>query len=222
VHNEFASLFKDLLLSETDVSRLALLRRATLFTQRDKADAIYFLEDGLIKLTRTNAAGGRLILSLYGPNDLLGEESLSGGNSTYHAEAEVLCPSIVYKIPWAAIKRVIAAHPELSEAFLRHVLESKHSFARKVELLCLQDVETRILYYLDQLAKLVKPSDDQLGCALPITQLELADLVGATRETISTTLNHLERRGFVRLSRRLVTIFPRQSAAIAASAGHGC
>ena len=220
MHNEFTSLFKDLLLSEADVSRLSAVRRSTaLFSQGEKADAVYFIEEGLIKLTRTNSTGGRLILSVYGPNDLVGEESLSGGNSHYHAEAEVLSPSIVYKVPSSSIKRVLAAHPELSAAFLKHLLETKVCFANKVELLCLYDVETRILFYLEQLSKLVKPSDDETGYPLPITQLELADLVGATRETVSTSLNQLERRGFVKLSRRLLTVFPRPAVAgIAASA----
>ena len=221
MHHDFTSLFKDLLLSQTEVSRLSALRRSTLFGQGEKADSLYFVEDGLLKLTRTNSAGGRLILSLYGPNDLLGEESLSGGNGEYYAEAESLTSLTVYKVPWAAIKRVIAAHPELGEAFLRHMLASKLSFAHKVELLCLHDVETRILYYLEELAKLVKPSEDDSGHSLPITQLELADLVGATRETISTSLNHLERKGFVKLSRRLLTIFPQQTSAMTAIAGQG-
>ena len=39
-----------------------------------------------------------------------------------------------------------------------------------------------------------------------MTQLELADLIGATRETTSTTLNQLERRGLLKLSRRLLTV----------------
>jgi CRP/FNR family cyclic AMP-dependent transcriptional regulator len=212
VHNEFTSLFKDLLLSETDVSRLPDVRRSTsLFSQGDKADAVFFIEEGLIKLTRTNSSGGRLILSVYGPNDLVGEESLSGGNGRYHAEAEALSPSTVYKVPWASIKRVIGAHPELSSALLEHLLKTKVCFAHKVELLCLCDVEARILYHLEQLSTLVKPGEDETGYPLPITQLELADLVGATRETVSTSLNQLERRGFVKLSRRLLTVFPRQA-----------
>jgi CRP/FNR family transcriptional regulator len=56
------------------------------------------------------------------------------------------------------------------------------------------------------LSELVKESTDGSGYHLPLTQLELADLIGATRETTSTTLNQLERRGLVRLSRRLLTI----------------
>ena len=183
MHYDLVSFFQDLLLPESDVSRLLAPRRSTLFAQGHKADSLYFVEEGLIKLTRTNASGGRLILSLYGPNDLLGEECFLEGDSEYFAEAETLTPAIVFKVPWLAIRRVISTNPKLSEAFLRHVLSSKLSFARKVELICLEDVETRILYYLAELARLVKPSEDEPGIPVPITQLELADLVGATRET---------------------------------------
>jgi len=59
------------------------------------------------------------------------------------------------------------------------------------------------------------------GYQIPITQLELADLIGATRETTSTTLNQLERRGLLKLSRRLLTVpSPRElrNAAMARSA----
>jgi CRP/FNR family transcriptional regulator len=52
----------------------------------------------------------------------------------------------------------------------------------------------------------VKPLVDGEGYQIPITQLELADLIGATRETTSTTLNQLERRGLLKLSRRMLTI----------------
>jgi CRP/FNR family transcriptional regulator len=202
------------LLSETDVGRRGALQRSdSLYAQGDIANALYYIEDGLIKLTRTNPAGGRLILGLYGPDDLVGEECLfEGTGSAYLAEAEVLSPSIVYRVPAAAIKRVIGSHPELSAAFIGHLLEIHRRFAQKVELMCLHDVEERIVFYLEDLAKLVKPAEDDAGYPLPITQLELADLIGATRETTSTTLNQLEKRGFVKLSRRLLTVFPRQSA----------
>src|SRR5271165_3827152 len=84
VHHDFTFFFKDLLLSHADVGRLSAERRSTLFAQGEKARALYFVEEGLIKLTRTNASGGRLILSLYGPNDLLGEESILDGNGEYY------------------------------------------------------------------------------------------------------------------------------------------
>lgn len=195
------------LLSSPEVSRVASLRRAApLFSQGQVADTAYFIEDGLVKLTRTSAAGGRIIVSICGPGHLLGEEVLSENGRTYHTEAEVLSPATLYRIPREALKRMIASNSELALAVISHLLEHKLDLAEKVELLCLHDVEYRILHYLAELSKLVKPLDNGEGYPLPITQLELADLIGATRETTSTTLNQLERRGLLKLSRRLLTI----------------
>ena len=216
MHHELTSLLKKLLCSHKDVSRLpALLRTSCLFGQGEKADTLYFIEEGLIKLTRTNDLGGRVILAVYGPNELVGEESLSAGKHFYFAEAEVLSPATVYKIPGATLESVKSAHPELGVALVRGLVDSNLGFAQKLEWLSLHDVESRVLYYLEQLAKLVEPAEDQ-GYPLPLTQLELADLVGATRETTSTTLNSLEKRGFVKLSRRLLTVYLRQGKAAAA------
>ena len=198
---------RTVLLSSPEVSRVASLRRAApLFSQGQVADTAYFIEDGLVKLTRTSAAGGRIIVSICGPGHLLGEEVLSENGRTYHTEAEVLSPATLYRIPREALKRMIASNSELALAVISHLLEHKLDLAEKVELLCLHDVEYRILHYLAELSKLVKPLDNGEGYPLPITQLELADLIGATRETTSTTLNQLERRGLLKLSRRLLTI----------------
>lgn len=202
-----ASAARSSLLSAPDVSRLTALRRSTaLFSQDQVADSVYYIEDGLIKLTRTNGAGGRIILAVCGAGHIIGEEILSEGTQMYYTEAEVLTPANVYRIPRETLLRIFATNVELAGALLDYVIRRKLTLAQKVELLCLHDVEYRILHYLAELSKLVKPSEDGEGYQLPITQLELADLIGATRETTSTTLNQLERRGLVKLSRRLLTI----------------
>lgn len=202
-----ASAVRSALLSAPEISRLASLRRSTsLFTQGQAADAIYFIEDGLVKLTRTNDRGGHIILSICGPGHLIGEEALSDDTRNYYTEAEVLSTSNLYRIPREAMVQAVGNNPELSNALISYMLQRKLALAMKVELLCLHDVEYRILHYLAQLSALVKPVDDAEGYQVPITQLELADLIGATRETTSTTLNQLERRGLVKLSRRLLTI----------------
>jgi CRP/FNR family cyclic AMP-dependent transcriptional regulator len=202
-----ASAVRSSLLSAPEVSRLAALRRSTsLFSQGQAADAIYFIEDGLVKLTRTNDHGGHIILSICGPGHLIGEEALTTDTHTYYSEAEVLSTTNIYRIPRETLVQAIANNPELSNALVSYLLHRKLALAMKVELLCLHDVEYRILHYLAELSALVKPLEDGDGYQVPITQLELADLIGATRETTSTTLNQLERRGLVKLSRRLLTI----------------
>ena len=195
------------LLSAPEGSRLNPLRRSSsLFSQGQFADSLYFIEEGLVKLTRTNQGGSRVILFMCGPGQLVGEEVLSEESKDYYAEAEILSLSTVYRIPREAVQRLAASNPELSSALLTYLLDRKMALAKKVELLCLHDVEYRILYYLAELSTLVVPLQASEGYQLPITQLELADLIGATRETTSTTLNQLERRGLVKLSRRMLTV----------------
>lgn len=202
-----ASLARSSVLSASDVTRLTALRRSTaLFSQDQVADSVYYIEEGLIKLTRTNGAGGRIILAVCGAGHVIGEEVLAEGSQMYYTEAEVLTQASVYRIPRDTLRRAFAENAELAGALLDYLVQRKLALAQKVELLCLHDVEYRILHYLAELSKLVKPNEDGEGYQLPITQLELADLIGATRETTSTTLNQLERRGLVKLSRRLLTI----------------
>src|SRR5581483_8331685 len=89
---------------------------------------------------------------------------------------------------------------------------------KKVELLCLQDVEYRILYYLSELATtLGQRIDGGAEYSIPLSQSELASLIGATRETTSTTLNALARRGLVKLGRRLLTVSSIESVRSAAN-----
>jgi CRP/FNR family cyclic AMP-dependent transcriptional regulator len=202
-----ASAVGNALLSAPEVSRLTSLRRSTaLFSQGQTADAVYFIEDGLVKLTRTNEHGAHIILSICGPGHLIGEEALTHESPVYYTEGEVLSTSNLYRIPRETLLQILANNSELSNALVSYLLQRKLALAMKVELLCLHDVEYRILHYLAELSALVKPLEDGEGYQVPITQLELADLIGATRETTSTTLNQLERRGLVKLSRRLLTI----------------
>jgi CRP/FNR family transcriptional regulator len=190
-----------------EVTRFGSLRRSTnLFSQGQTGDSVYLIEDGLVKLTRTNNRNGRIILAILGGGDVLGEECLAGESVAYYADAEVLTPVSAYRIPREALTRTLSTNPELTAALLSAIIQQKRVLAEKVELLCLQDVEYRILHYLAELASLIKPAPGGEGYQLPITQLELADLIGATRETTSTTLNQLERRGLLKLSRRLLTI----------------
>jgi CRP-like cAMP-binding protein len=203
-----ASLARSVLSPIPEVSRLSSLRRCTsLFSQSQVADSLYLIEDGLVKLTRTNGSPSRIILGIFGPGDVVGEEVLGGGETpVYYADAETLTAAVVMRVPHQTLVHTLAAQQDFSAALTSAIIQQKIMLAEKVELLCLHDVEYRILHYLAQLSSLVKPLADGEGYQLPITQLELADLIGATRETTSTTLNQLERRGLVRLSRRLLTI----------------
>jgi CRP/FNR family transcriptional regulator len=91
------------------------------------------------------------------------------------------------------------------KSIAEQLLSREQQLEEKVALLCLHDVEYRILHYLLSLGQ-VFGVNGAAEYSIPLSQSELAHLIGATRETTSTTLNTLARRGVVKLGRRLLMV----------------
>ncbi len=161
-----ASAVRNVLLSVPEVSRLTSVRRATSCSRKGQpADSIYFLEEGLVKLTRTNRSGGRIILAICGPGQMIGEEASgrdasclqrrSGGVDASHCSCAYPRESMT-----AAMAEQSRSGQRASQLIC---CRRELALAQKVEMLCLHDVEYRILYYLAELSTLVKPPEDGEG-----------------------------------------------------------
>ncbi|HEX4164661.1 MAG TPA: Crp/Fnr family transcriptional regulator [Bryobacteraceae bacterium] len=199
--------------------QVSLQRCASIYAQSQTVEFLFLIEEGLVKLTRSNERGEKIILAVSGPGQLVGEEALSQDAEQYYTDAVALTAASVTRIPQRSLKQALAQNAALTAALVGYLLSRKMDLATKVELLCLHDVEYRILHYINDLSRLLPQGQNGDGYQIPITQLELADLVGATRETTSTTLNQLERRGLLKLSRRLLTV-PSPEALVEAAGNH--
>jgi CRP/FNR family cyclic AMP-dependent transcriptional regulator len=192
------------------VSRFAPCRRfASLFSDSSPSDSLYFLDSGLVKIFKRGVDGKEIILRIVAPGELFGEQALPGDESreSRNAGAEVLQDGTIYVIPRAVFASWCETRPHVWRLIAETMTARQRDFETKVELLCLRDVEYRILYYLGELATLVGSRADGIQeYSIPLSQSELASLIGATRETTSTTLNLLARRGLVRLGRRMLVI----------------
>jgi CRP-like cAMP-binding protein len=192
------------------VSRFAPSRRfASLFSDSSPSDSLYFLDSGLVKLFKRGEDGKEIILRIVAPGELFGEQALPGeeARDVRHVSAEVLQEGVIYVIPRAVFLSCCDGHSHLWRLVSETLTVRQRDLEKKIELLCLRDVEYRILYYLGELAALVGSRNDGLQeYSIPLSQSELASLIGATRETTSTTLNSLARRGLVRLGRRLLVV----------------
>ena len=202
-----ATLIRSELIHQETVTRYAPARRfASLFTEASPADAFYFLDSGLVKIFKRGEDGKEIILRIVAPGEIFGEQALAGDESR-RLSAEILQEGLIYVIPKATFFAFCDAHPGAWRLVSETLGARLRDLEKKVELLCLQDVEYRILYYLGELAAaLGHRSDGGSEYAIPLSQSELASLIGATRETTSTTLNALARRGLVRLGRRMLIV----------------
>ena len=200
-----ASAIREDMLSAEGVRRLPLSRRSSaIFSSGTPASHVFFLDSGLIKIERAAAPDREILVTIAAGGDIFGEQAITG-ESTYTTTARVLESGIAYGIPTDTFQRYCERRPEVWKMVAQHLLHRNEELERKIEHLCHSDVRERLVYYLEELARLT-PTHDATGSTIHISQNELASLVGATRETTSTTLNALARRGLISLGHRMVQI----------------
>jgi len=192
-------------MSAEGVRKLILSRRAAaIFTSGTPANHLYFLDSGLVKIERTGDASREILLTVVAAGEIFGEQAIIG-EGVFTASARVLESGVAYSIPTDVFQRICERRPDIWRLVVAHCLQRKEDLERKIEHLCHSDVRERLIYYLQDLARL-SPSHDPSGSVIHISQNELASLVGATRETTSTTLNALARQGLIALGHRLLMI----------------
>jgi len=195
------------LIGQDGVTKFSPNRRfATVFSEGSPADTIFFVESGLVKTYKRGAEQKEIILQIVGPGEVFGEQAL-GSESSRSVAAEVLHEGSIYVIPRDLFVRTCERRPDLWREISALLTARKKQLEKKIELLCLHDVEYRILYYAAELARSFGSKvNGSSEYTIPLSQGELAALIGATRETTSTTLNVLARRGLLRLGRRQLIV----------------
>jgi CRP-like cAMP-binding protein len=201
-----ATVVRNELINLDGVTRFSPNRRfAPVYTEGSPLDSLFFLEAGLVKIHKRGEDNKEIILQILGGGELFGEQAL-GADSSRNIAAEVLQEGVIYVIPRNLFLRVCDEHPELWREISLLLTTRKRQLEKKIELLCLRDVEYRILYYMADLARMFGAKAGGAEYSIPLSQGELASLIGATRETTSTTLNALARKGVIRLGRRQLIV----------------
>ena len=207
MNNALTSLIRSELLHREGVRRLPTARRfTTLLTNETGRECILFLESGFVKLLRRSEDDREVILTIIGPGEIFAEHALLQ-RVTRPLIAEIVQEGVIYEIPRDLFLAFCRQHTQVWQMLWEISIHRQLEAEQKTALLCLEDVEFRILYYLAQLApQFGPPGDDHEEYSVPLSQTELASLIGATRETTSTTLNLLARQGLLTLGRRLVRV----------------
>src|SRR6202165_3444042 len=204
--NSIAAVVRTELINLEGVTKFSPNRRfAIIYSEGSPADTLFFVESGLVKIYKRGEDNKEIILEIVSGSELFGNEAL-GAQQTRASSAEVLQEGVIYVIPRPVFLRLCEQRTDLWREFSGLLLERNRQLEKKIELLCLRDVEYRILYYMAQLAKTFGAKGSGSEESIPLSQGELASLIGATRETTSTTLNALARRGIIRLGRRQLIV----------------
>jgi CRP/FNR family transcriptional regulator, cyclic AMP receptor protein len=181
-------------------------RSEELFSEGDQGDRLYVIVEGKIKLGRSSSDGRENLLAILGPGEMFGELSLfDPGPRT--ATATSVGDSRLIGLGHDALEPWLLRHPEVAQKLLNALARRLRRTNETLADLVFSDVPGRVAKaLLDLSTRFGKPADDGVLVAHELTQEELAQLVGASRETVNKALADFASRGFLRLEARAVVI----------------
>lgn len=169
----------------------------------DEANALYVLIEGELAVYLADAEEGReIILNTLKPGDYFGELGLLGEEQRT-ASVKALSPAKVASIDRAALLEFIAERPGFALDMIRNLVKRVTALSESVGDLALLDVYRRVVKLLQSAAQ-----PDASGQAVTgrLTQQDIADRVGASREMVSRILNELRKGNYVSIERKRVTL----------------
>lgn len=178
-------------------------RGGVLFTENDAATELFVVVSGRIAIANRSIDGRESVVALMERGDLFGEMPLFDGLAR-SAEARALEPSEVIAIPYAPLRDIYRDRPEL----LWNVVEMLANRLRNT------DEQLADSVFLDVTGRTAKRLLELAGEAdefsLPITQEELAGMVGASRERVNKAIASFVRLGWIEQSERRYRITNRE------------
>ena len=177
-----------------------------LFKEGDSGEHVYVIVEGKLKLGTSSGDGRENLLSILGPGEMFGELSLFDPGprtsaATAVTDAKLLSLSHEKLIPW------LCENPDVSLQLLARLAQRLRRTNEAVGDLVFSDVPGRVAKALIDLGeRFGKETPEGLFVQHELTQEELAQLVGASRETVNKALADFAGRGWLRLDGRAVLI----------------
>lgn len=176
-------------------------RGAVILMQGDPGDALYVLASGEVKVVLIGEDGREVILSVLGPGSFFGEMALLD-NEPRSAHVVAMQDSTLLLLLREDFQARLKASPEVAIGLLRELSQRLRRADHTIAGLALRDVNGRIAHLILELAA----EEGGLRITRRLTHSTIAQMVGASRETVSRTLSALAAAGIIKVNRREIQI----------------
>jgi CRP/FNR family cyclic AMP-dependent transcriptional regulator len=176
-------------------------KNTVLINEGDIGDSLFIVLSGRVKVYSSNQAGREIVIAFHGAGEYVGEMSLDG--SPRSASVMTLEPTTCAIVNRSSFREFILAHPDFAMHLIERLIQRVRLTTENVKSLALSDVYGRLVKLLLALAveregKLVVPEK--------LTQQDIAERVGASRDMISRLLKDLIAGGYLAVQDRTITI----------------
>ncbi|MBU4539556.1 MAG: Crp/Fnr family transcriptional regulator [Bacteroidetes bacterium] len=181
-----------------DSLRLKPLKQGqTLFWKGDEGTALYIVKKGTIKIVLPSTEGDEIIVTMFSEGDFFGEMALLDGEPR-SADAVAIEPSEVFILSRANFLSFLQANVDAIKSILSLLSKRLRRTDDMLEDTCFLNVSARLIKKLIDLAESHgRTKGSEVLIDLSLTQKELGDMVGATRESINKELKSLRKQGLI-------------------------
>ena len=171
----------------------------SLFVEGNTCERVFFVKSGRVKVVRTSSSGREQILETLGPGDTC---ACNPGSSEWHcaASATAVTPCIAWFLSRENYIRLVQSNRKLADALNKLFAERLQCFSALIEEVSLKDSQKRLVRFL---LDMLERNNGKDVLALPFTREELAQRIGAVRETVERQLRQLK-------VKKLIDIQPHQ------------
>lgn len=177
------------------------IKRRVIFSQGDRADALYYIQRGKVKVSVVSPHGKEAVVGILGVGDFFGEGCLAG-QAFRMASAAAMPACTLMCLEKAKVIRVLHDEPSFAEVFLRYLLARNIQIEEDLVDQLFNSSEKRLARVLLLLANYGKDAKPQPLIA-KISQETLAEIVGTTRARVSFFMNKFRKLGFIEYNGRL-------------------
>ncbi|MEO8302971.1 MAG: Crp/Fnr family transcriptional regulator [Betaproteobacteria bacterium] len=179
-------------------------KNAVLINEGEQGDSLFIVLSGRLKVYASNEAGKEIVIDFHGPGECVGEMSLDGEpRSASVVTTEPTTCAIVGRVQF---REFVREHPDFAMYLIGKLIQRARRATENVKSLALSDVYGRVSRLLDQLARDV---DGARVVSEKLTQQQIADRVGASRDMISRLMKDLVAGGYLALEDRTIVILKR-------------
>ena len=195
--------------AQARIAEIAIHRRyrkgSVLFVQGEQAERCFAIVSGAVKISAYHPDGREAVLAVLGPGDVFGELALFD-QSPRSADATAMEDSELLSIDAKGLHEAISENPKLGLTMLRVLAERLRQSNEAFQDIAFFDVPGRVARRLADLADAHgRDASEGILIDFALSQESLAQMVGATRESVNKALALLKRRGLVaRVGKRYV------------------
>jgi len=187
--------------------RRSYRRGEVIFHQGDPGDALHFLTEGRVKVVLDAETGEEAVIAILGPGECFGELALIDGEPR-SATVETLEPVQTVSLARPEFMTFIRENPSVAERLLVTLAGMVRRTDESMADLVFLDLEGRLVKKLLELAEAHgRDVDGATEIELPMTQEDLAAMIGATRASVNKLLGWYEDRGAIQRRGRRIAIF---------------